>query len=334
MSRARRAWNDFFFTPRSTAPLALTRIALGLVVLVEAASWAPDLTTWFATGGLSPYQPDGGAGATVFDLGASPAAVRAAFALLVVAAACLTIGLATRAAAVTTFVLLVSFEHRMPYVMNSGDLMLRLLVGLLVLAPAGAALSCDRWLRHRDDFWTSPERPPWALRLVQLQVVAIYLVTVVEKLRSPSWRDGTALYYAFRSPEVVRARVPEWLVHQSTAIHVMTYGLLAVEVAIVVLVWPRRTRPFVLAAGTLMHLAGHVFLVLSVFTYVVLAAYVAFLPPDVAERLVSAVRRPSGRPSRSTSPGAVAAAAGAPPRPPASPSSRPGSRRRAPRRTR
>lgn len=291
MTAAWRAWCRFFFTPASTAPLALTRIALGLVVLVEAASWAPDLTTWFAAGGLSPYQPDGGAGMTVFSLSASPTAVRLAFGLLVVAALCLVAGLGTRVAAAVTFVLLVSFQHRMPYVMNSGDLMLRLLVGLLVLAPAGAALSADRWLRHRDAFWTAPERAPWALRLIQLQVAAIYLVTVVEKLRSDTWPSGTALYYAFQSPELVRVPVPQWLVHQPLAIHLMTYGLLAVEVVFVVLVWPRRTRPYVLAAGVVMHVLGHVFLVLSVFTYVVLAAYVAFLPPDTADRLLARRRR-------------------------------------------
>lgn len=280
-----RWWNAFFFAPVSTAPLALTRVAVGLVVLVEAWSWAPDLTTWFADGGLAPYD-DGGAGLTVFSLSASPAFVRAAFAVFVLAAVCLVLGLATRVAAVVTFVLMVSFQHRMPYVMNSGDLMLRLVVGLLCLAPAGATLSLDSL--RRNAFWTAPARSPWALRLVQIQVVTVYLGTVVEKLRSETWPDGTALYYAFASPDLVRVSMP--LADQRLAVMAMTYGLLAVEVAIVLLVWPRRTRPYVLAAGVLAHVLGHVFFVLSLFTYVVLASYVAFVTPDAADRLVDRVR--------------------------------------------
>ena len=281
-----RAWSGFFFTPVSTTPVALTRIAVGLVVLVAAASWAPDLTTFFANDGLSPYADDGGVGFTLFSVSASPLAVRAAFAALVVSALCMTAGLFTRPATLATYVLLVSFHNRMPYVMNSGDVLLRLLVLLLCLAPAGAALSADRWRSSRADFWTAPRRAPWALRLVQLQVAVVYLATVVEKLKSVTWPRGTTLYYAFQSPDLVRVPLPDWLLHERLAVQAMTYGLLAVEVAFVLLVWPRRTRPFVLAAGAVMHVLGHVFFVLSIFTYVVLAAYVAFLPPETADRLV------------------------------------------------
>ena len=283
-------WCAFFFAPTSTTPLALTRIAVGLVVLLAAASWAPDLVTFFARDGLSPYQPTGGSGLTVFALDASPTTVRVAFALLVAAALAMTVGLFTRTATVVTLVLLVSFQHRMPYVMNSGDLMLRLLVLLLCLAPAGAALSVDRWRRDPAGFRVAPARAPWALRLVQLQVALVYLTTVVAKLRSVSWPNGTALYYAFQSPDLVRVPLPRALVHSRPAVALMTYGLLAVEVAFVLLVWPRVTRRWVLAAGVVMHVLGHVFLVLSIFSYVVLAAYVAFVPPETADRLVARVR--------------------------------------------
>ena len=62
-------------------------------------------------------------------------------------------------AAVVCFVALLSFERRNPYVLNSGDLLLRHLLLFLALSPAGAALSLDA--RRQGDPWTFPLRTPF-----------------------------------------------------------------------------------------------------------------------------------------------------------------------------
>lgn len=278
-----RAWQRFFFEPARTTTLGLVRIALGLVLLVSAYSWWSDRATWFARDGLAP-------GATT-----SPGLVTAALVVFVVAACCVTAGLFTRVSTVVAYVLLLAFHQRMPYVMNSGDLLLRLMLLLLCLAPAGAALSVDRWLRHRETFWESPVRPVWALRLMQLQLAVVYLATVWQKLRSVTWNNGLAMYYAFQQHDLVRVPIPDLVVHKATLINAMSWGVLATEVALALLVWNRRARPYVLAAGVVMHVMGHVFLVLSIFTYVVLASLLAFVPPETADAVLARARNATRR---------------------------------------
>jgi hypothetical protein len=71
--------------------------------------------------------------------------------------------------------------------------------------------------------------------------------------------------------------------------HILTWGVVSVEAAIGVLVWSRRARPYVLAAGVLLHLGIEVTLRAGLFSWVVLATYVAFVPPARAERITGAV---------------------------------------------
>ena len=47
-----RAWNDFFFEPRSPKPIALFRIVLALIVLIDAAMLRADWLTWYGPRGL------------------------------------------------------------------------------------------------------------------------------------------------------------------------------------------------------------------------------------------------------------------------------------------
>src|SRR5437899_1603594 len=51
------AWNRFWFEPRSTATLAVVRIAVGLVVLLWGISVAPDVRTFFSGDGVLARQP-------------------------------------------------------------------------------------------------------------------------------------------------------------------------------------------------------------------------------------------------------------------------------------
>src|ERR1700757_4834481 len=51
------AWNRFFFEPVSTAPLAVFRIAFGVVVFFWTLSLLPELSPMFTKSGIFPQQP-------------------------------------------------------------------------------------------------------------------------------------------------------------------------------------------------------------------------------------------------------------------------------------
>jgi hypothetical protein len=160
----------------------------------------------------------------------------------------------------------------------------------LALAPAGAALSLDRARRARERFWEFPARAPWALRLMQVQLSVIYLATAWTKMRGTTWNDGTAVSYALRVGDLERFPVPHLLTDSVLVTNLMTYGTLATEVALGVLVWNRRARPWVLGLGVALHLGIDYSMRVGFFTFAMLVLYLAFVPPETASRAILAMR--------------------------------------------
>jgi HTTM domain len=199
--------------------------------------------------------------------------------LLLVGAFCLAFGFKTRLAAVVVFACLISFARRNPWVLNSGDLLIFVLGFYLMLAPSGAALSVDRWLRTRSRFWEFPRRSFWPLRLVQIQVSLLYFFAVWGKLRGETWNDGTAVSYAFRLEDLERFPVPGLVTDSLLLVNLLTYGTLAIELALAILVWNGRLRPWVLLLGVMLHLGIAYAVRVGFFSYAAVVGYIVFLPP-------------------------------------------------------
>src|SRR5205823_4807747 len=219
-----------------TSTLAVLRIAVGLVLVGWTLTVAPDVGTFCSHRGMLPAQPHVGFWYGLLGWVRGDGAVWGLYGLLLVSAVCLTLGLFTRVASVVAFVALLSFERRNPYVLNSGDLLLRHLLLFLAVSPAGVALSLDARRRGRDP-WTFPLRAQWPVRLVQIQLCVLYLVTVWAKVQGTTWNDGTAVSYALRLRDLSRFAVPGGALRSLMLVNLLTYGVLAIEVALGILVW-------------------------------------------------------------------------------------------------
>jgi hypothetical protein len=290
-----KAWDLFWFAPESTATLALVRIAFGLVMIAFTLSLTPDLTALYSDVGVVPEQPRWVTPFTLLGFWDSPLEVTALWLVMLVASVCLTLGWWSRLAAFLVFIGLISFERRSPDTLNSGDVLLRLLAFYLMLAPSGAALSLDRWRRHRDEMWQFPMRSRWPLRLIQVQVSVVYLSSVLYKAMSDEWTSGTAVGLILRLVDLQRLVVPDAVTDQLLFVNLLTFGTLAIELALAVLIWNRRALPYVLAAGVALHLGIELTIVIGFFSAAIFVSYVAFIPPDVAERFILALARRFGR---------------------------------------
>lgn len=293
-------WNRFWFAPRSTASVAVLRIAYGALVTAWMLSMAPMLSAFYGEGGAVPTYSVRPIGAwSVLDLVGGHAGLWVVWSLGVLGAIALTVGWRTRLAAVVVFVVLVSLMRDASPVFNGGDTLMKVLAFYMVLLPAGSALSLDA---RRDGVpsGTFPRRAPWALRLVQIQLSIVYLATVWEKLKGEAWRDGTAVSYALRVGNVNRVPAPAWLTDSPFLMQAATYSTLVLEVAIAVLVWNRRARPWVLGMGVLLHLSIEVSLVVGFFGLAMLTLYLAFLPPESAEKVLRRIRERRTRNTRRT----------------------------------
>lgn len=299
MTGLRQAWVRFWFEPESTAALGLFRIAYGLVLTLWTLSLLPDAVAFYSSEGVVSVAQTSGWQWSVLAVADAPWVVMALVGILVAAAVCITVGYRTRLVTVVAFLILVSLRWRNGWIQNGGDHLLRHLGFYLMLAPAGAALSVDRWRAARDRFWEHPRRAPWALRLVQVQVSVVYLFTVWLKVQGERWNDGTAVNESLRLGDVARFELPWQLTDSLLAANLLTYGTLAVELALAVLIWNRAARPYVIGLGVVLHLFIEVTMALGFFSLVMIMAYVAFTTPEAAER---AAGRVPHRLSRSKAP--------------------------------
>lgn len=267
-------------------------MAYGAVLLAWSATLVQDASTFFSVSGIVPERPRPVWSWSVLDLSSSPFVVTLLGWLLVATAVCLLVGFHTRLAAVVACVALISFHWRDPFVFQAGDALLRVFSVYFLFAPAGEALSLDRWRRlGRSRFWEFPKRAPVVLRLMQVQLSFLYGFTVWAKLRGTTWNDGTAVSYALRAGELVRFPAPAWITDSVVITNVLTYGTLGVELAMATLVWNRRARPWILAAGVVLHLFVALTIRVGFFSLTMLVGYLSFLPPATMANRFLALRR-------------------------------------------
>ncbi len=288
-------WDRFLFEPESPSPLALLRVVWGALATVWAISLLSDIDPFMTRGEL--YY--GGSNAIAYwnplewtHWQQAPIAVCI---LLVVTGLTTSIGLFSRASSLIAVLCMLSLQRTNPIVMNSGDYVLRHVGVAVALGPSGLLLSLDalrarRRAAAKGQELPAPRRAPWALRFLQLDIAIGYFLSMWPKLRGDTWHDGTAMGLALRITDVRRFGAPQWLFDQAVLLNVVTWGTLAFEASFLFLVWKRRWRPWVLGIGVLFHLGIDIFIDVGFFSYAMLASYIAFIPADVADRIVDRIR--------------------------------------------
>jgi hypothetical protein len=267
--------------------MTLVRVGWGAVAAVWALTLLPDIDPFLTDGALR-YErslPDG-AWNLLGHTGGNGAAL-ATCGLLVVASLATMVGWRTRASAAVAVLCMIVLQRGSTIVLNSGDLLLRQIGIAVVLAPAGVLWSLDARRARRQGRAVELLRAPWAMRLLQLELAIGYLLSAWTKTRGDTWHNGNAVARSLRIEDLQRFAVPGWLFEQSVLLNLFTWAALAFEALFIVIVWPRRTRLWVLGAGVLFHLGIDVFLDIGFFSIAIYLAYLAFLPDDVADRVVA-----------------------------------------------
>ena len=167
---------------------------------------------------------------------------------------------------------------------------------LLLLGFLLAFTPCDRsFLLVRGRTHTLPREqriaPSFARRLFQLQVSLIYLGSTGGKLFDADWRSGQVLFMRFaRAPELWAQRghpLPAWLIEVLTTTwfaSLAAKAALASELFIALGIWLPRTRRLALWLGVVFHISIELSSNVELFSWLMLAAYLAFVVPEVRER--------------------------------------------------
>lgn len=301
-------WDRFWFRPTDGLPLGLTRVGIGFAAFVSWVGTAPLLRHYYTDQGEFPieaarvWSAEYVARFAMPDILASYPAVLALYVAWGVALAALIVGWRTRLFAWLHWLLYLWFFFRNPTFVNGGDEVLRLTslylaLAYTVVAPGDRALSLDRrrWKASAVDEGgegravSATVVPAWTLRMIQIQIALVYLVSGLWKVVAPSWMDGTALVYALGNHTFSRLGMPDWVWLQP----LFAAATLAVawwEFLFPVLALGSRTRRWSLAFGVALHLGILAFMYVGIFPLIMLGCYPAFLKAGEARWLVGRVR--------------------------------------------
>lgn len=167
---------------------------------------------------------------------------------------------------------------------------------LLLLAFLLAFTPCDRSLllvRGRNHTLPREQRiaPTFARRLFQLQVSLIYLGSSGGKLFDADWRSGQVLFMRYAQAQELFSShghpLPAWLVALLTSTWFASFAAKAAigsELFIALGMWLPRARRLALWLGVVFHISIELTADVELFSYVMLASYLAFVVPEVRER--------------------------------------------------
>jgi hypothetical protein len=293
-SWARAAGTRLFTDLRPAWPLALARIVIGITIFLWAASMLFDVTDLLGENSLLP--PDLASDRFRWITLDSDLEIRLALSALIATSLAIILGWRPTVWLFVAFVLLVAVQRRNHLILNSGDIILRNLTLLLALTPTGAALSFDRYRRHgRDGLVTAGLVAPWGMRLVQLQMMVVYLFAFWSKSGN-EWREGIAVSTALRLQDLQRIGQFDVLVDTLWIVAVLTWGTLLVELLLGTLLWYKPLRPLLIVLGVLLHLSIDTLVLVGFFGLAMIGGLMTFLDADAIERRMHArrARQPAG----------------------------------------
>lgn len=262
MTRCRQAIDNFVTAPASPRPLAVFRIAIASVLLLQAISiagslqdlygersivqWStlrpvdastgvlPDAThlTWIAQQ-LSPL------GVCVDDC------VRGMFLLYVLSLGCLLIGWRSNLMAVFAWLTHLTMNNSGFATIYGVDQFANICLFYCVWMPVGNALSVDCQSKRLNDKATSQARI--CLRVLQCHLSIAYVATGIEKSLGPQWWNGEAIWRALNLPELAQFDFT-WMASMPWLATAICLGTLVVEIGYPLFIWPTVTRkPMVIA---------------------------------------------------------------------------------------
>ncbi|MEB3982869.1 HTTM domain-containing protein [Mycobacterium sp. 663a-19] len=297
LSAAGRVWQSFWFEPQQMYTLGLVRMAFGALAILWGLWLLPMRNAFLDPDGATPTQPSVAHTWGTFEIWNSKEAILIGVIVLVLSAIALLVGWHSRLAAVVVFILILSFERRASSAFNAGDVLVRIEALFLAVSPSGAALSLDQ-RRRTGSFWSAQTKTNWPIRLIQVQLSLIYLAAARSKLSGETWLNGTAVSYALRVEDMQRVPVPQWFGTNALAMNVITWGAIAIELAVAILVWFPRFRPWVLSAGVLMHVMIDLQIQIGIFSYATFVMYLAWVPPETVKHLPDRLKQVLGRRDR------------------------------------
>lgn len=275
----------FGIDPRS---LACFRMALASLLLVDLALRVPDIRAFYTDQGILPIQLirdyyDGWRWSLYF-LDGSFAFQVTLFSFAAVFAIAMLVGYRTRLATIASWIMLASLHTRMPFILNDGDVYLRVLMFWGMFLPLGQVWSLDA--RRR-----APGSSGWR-RVISVGTVAVLLQTCLVYWSTgyakcnAGWFGGDAMCYVM-GMEFYARPLGTSLLNFPILLRVMGVAAVLLELAGPTLVWlpwfTPRVRLATIACFAGLHMGIELTMMVGLFSYIAITAWIPFLPREFWE---------------------------------------------------
>jgi uncharacterized membrane protein YphA (DoxX/SURF4 family) len=301
-------WNRFWFTPADVLGVCVLRIFVGLMSAWFILSYSHDLGSWWGANGLLPNETvqqligdleRWNGRASYFYFIDDPQLLWVVHIVGILMAVAFTLGFFTRLTSIATLIVVLSYIHRAPMVTGQFEPVLTLMLFYLSLAPCGAELSLDSWLkrrRTRDLPQRKNESDRRCLaagisqRLMQVHLAAMYLMMGLTKLGgSDAWWVGESAWWLIAHTE--SRLIDLTFLHQfDVLIQVWTLGIVAFELLYGVLIWNRFARPLLIAISVVHFLLIGLLTGLLSFAAIMIFANLAFVSPQWLRQMFGSAR--------------------------------------------
>lgn len=281
---------EFFYEPIRFRGLFVMRAAFGLIAIFYYLRLVPYLQVFFGPSGVGGHDTaarwpsfpiavtEGFEHYELLRYVAQPGVVWGLWLGLLVSATCFALGLLTRPAGLVLAALHVVFAAHQPHLTMGWAQLYPAFVVYLALAPSGQAWSVDAWRRQRKDpsvvgSWSVT---PWALRVLQVHVLAMYATAGWPRLTAHAWLHGETVLHAVADTRFGRWGW-DWQALQPL-LAAATYYALVLEPAATLLLPLRITRRWCALGLIALHLGIELLADVGMWQFMMSAAVLAFLP--------------------------------------------------------
>lgn len=220
-----------------------------------------------------------------------------------------TLGLWTRLTSVLTWIGALCYIQRAMNMMFGMDAMIVIALTYLMIGPAGATLSLDRWIAVRRARRLNPNAivplepsvaANIAIRMFQIHFCFIYAASGVSKLLGPAWWNGTALWYCVANYSFAPMELSpyNWFLrflcnHRllwEAFMSASSLFTLFLEVGFPFLVWTKRFRWVMVCGAVMLHTGIGLIMGLVCFSMMMMVLLSSFVPPEVVRRQIDMLR--------------------------------------------
>lgn len=260
---------EFFLKPASAKPLAVLRIGLASVLLLQALSLVGSFYELYGPDGVvqrSVMIPDELAdepflgppsvrwvmdALSMVNIQVSDTQCTAALFLIYVSALCgLLLGWRTRLSAFVAWGTHYLLNGTADASIYGVDAFAHIFLFYCVWMPTGHMLSLDQKAGRVSGEPSSLARA--SVRMLQLHLCVIYFATGIHKAMGPDWWDGESIWRALNLREMVLFDF-SWLAYVPAIAVALCWATLAVEIGYAFLVWPNKTRKWMALATVGLH---------------------------------------------------------------------------------